>query len=77
MTSTQQQNYKKQQHDDEIVISAKSVSSPQSDIVQKFNLKLAIPSPQEIDDENKDIWYKRMHATIHKAKDDGNYELSQ
>lgn len=27
---------------------------------------------QEVTDMNRDLWYKKMYNTIHKAKDDGN-----
>lgn len=32
-------------------------------------------SLQEVTDMNRDLWYKKMYNTIHKAKDDGNAAL--
>lgn len=72
MTTTQQ-NHKK--IDEGVTISARSVRFYGILVTWCVVISFEIPPPQEVDDDNKDIWYKRMHATIHKAKDDGNYEL--
>lgn len=55
-------------------MSMRSVSEPTMYVLLN-EIHEHFQSPQEVTDMNRDLWYKKMYNTIHKAKDDGNYEV--